>query len=189
MEFERTGIDGLILVKPRAIGDERGFFMESFRQDKLQAELDKVGLSVNFVQDNQARSAKAGVLRGLHFQTPPHAQAKYLGVSSGAVFDVAVDLRRASPTFGKWRSFILSADNRHRLFIPAGFAHGYLTLEPDTEVIYKVDDYYAADCDSGIAWDDPQLAVNWPIHEFGGAPVLSEKDRVLPKLADFKSPF
>lgn len=189
MEFEHTGIDGLILVKPRAIGDERGFFMEAFRQDKLEAELAKVGVSVNFVQDNQAFSARAGVLRGLHFQTPPHAQAKYIGALSGAVFDVAVDLRRASPTYGKWRSFILSAANRHRLFIPAGFAHGYLTLEPDTEVLYKVDAYYAPENDCGIAWNDPQLAIEWPVAEFGGEFVLSEKDRAQPTLAEFGSPF
>ena len=181
MEIEQSGLPGLVLLKPRPIGDERGFFMEGYRRDVLE----RAGIRVDFVQDNHSRSEKAGVLRGLHFQTPGATQAKYVWVTAGAVFDVAVDLRKDSPGFGLWRSFILSAENKRRLFVPRGFAHGYMTLEPGTEIQYKVDAYYSAGHDSGIFWRDPQLAINWP----DLPPILSEKDQRLPLLRDFDSPF
>lgn len=181
MQFEQSGLDGLVLIKPRAHGDARGFFMETWRRDLME----KAGLRADFIQDNLARSEKAGVLRGLHFQKPGQAQAKYIGVTRGAVFDVAVDLRAKSRTFGQWRSFILSAENKYRLFVPRGFAHGYLTLEPDSEVLYKVDAPYAPDLEGGIIWNDPDLGVSWPLE----VPQLSEKDRLLPRLRDFVSPF
>lgn len=181
MQIEQTGIKDLLLVKPLVIGDERGYFMEGFRQDKLEA----AGINTVFIQDNQARSEKAGIVRGLHFQKPRQAQAKYIGVSRGAIFDVAVDLRKKSPSYGKWRAFILSEENKHRLFVPRGFAHGYMTLEPGSEVFYKVDAYYSSKHDTGIFWNDPLLNINWP----NLAPILSDKDRDLPRLADFISPF
>lgn len=181
MQFEQTGIEGLVLVKPKAHGDARGFFMETWRQDLME----KAGLRAEFIQDNLARSEKAGVLRGLHFQKPDQAQAKYIGATRGAIFDVAVDLRAASKTYGKWHALILSEENKHRLFVPRGFAHGYLTLEPGSEVIYKVDAPYAPDLEGGIAWNDPDLAINWPVE----TPLLSEKDALLPRLRDFASPF
>ena len=146
MEIERSGLADLVLIKPKPIGDERGFFMESYRLDWLE----KAGLQADFVQDNHARSEKAGVVRGLHFQGPGATQAKYVWVTAGAVFDVAVDLRKNSPTYGKWESFILSAQNKHRLFVPRGFAHGYMTLEPGVEIQYKVDAYYSVRHEGGI---------------------------------------
>jgi dTDP-4-dehydrorhamnose 3,5-epimerase len=181
MQFERTGLEGLVLVMPRAHGDARGFFMETWRRDLME----KAGLKAEFVQDNQARSERAGVLRGLHFQKPDQAQAKYIGAIRGVIFDVAVDLRAGSKTFGQWRSFILSEENKHRLFVPRGFAHGYLTLEPGSEVLYKTDAPYAPGLEGGIIWNDPDLGINWPI----AAPQLSEKDKTLPRLRDLLSPF
>ncbi|MDR1243198.1 MAG: dTDP-4-dehydrorhamnose 3,5-epimerase [Deltaproteobacteria bacterium] len=181
MLIEQTGMEGLLLVTPEAIADERGFFMEAFRQDVLE----KSGVNAVFVQDNLVRSEAAGIVRGLHFQRPPAAQAKFIGVLRGAIFDVAVDLRKGKPSFGQWKSFILSAENNRRLFIPRGFAHGYMTLEAQTEVMYKTDAYYAPKHDAGIFWKDPLLKINWP----DLPPVLSNKDANLQRLSDFISPF
>ncbi len=151
------------------------------------ARLAEQGIDTVFCQDNHSLSRRSGTLRGLHFQTPSHAQAKLVRCVAGSIWDVAVDLRAGSPTYGQSVGATLSAENGDQLFIPAGFAHGFVTLEPDSEVIYKVDDYYAPDCDSGIAWDDPQLAVPWPLPD--GGPVLSSKDERLPRLIDWDSPF
>lgn len=181
MLIVRTKIEGLTLFRPTVHQDERGFFIESFRLGSLQ----RVAGPINFVQDNHARSAEPGVLRGMHFQTPPYTQSKYIWVTKGSVFDVAVDLRAGSPTYGRWEAFVLTAQNFLRLFVPKGFAHGYMTLEPDTEVQYKVDAYYAPKNDGGIAWNDPDLAIKWP----DLTPILSEKDKTHPYIRDFRSPF
>ncbi|UZP66012.1 dTDP-4-dehydrorhamnose 3,5-epimerase [Desulfovibrio mangrovi] len=181
MQIVQTGIPGLVILEPKVHGDHRGFFIETFRRDTLQ----NAGLPFDFVQDNHARSEQAGVLRGLHFQLPPATQAKLVWVTSGSVFDVVVDLRAGSPTFRQWYSVTLSAQNFKRLLVPRGFAHGYMTLEPGTEFQYKVDAYYAPQMESGIVWNDPDLAIPWP----DITPILSEKDNLLPKLAEFNTPF
>ena len=172
------------VLEPKRFADERGWFSETYSERQLLA----AGISARFVQDNQSMSRAAGVLRGLHFQTPPHAQAKLVRCVRGRIFDVAVDIRRASPTWGRWVAAELSADNGLQLFVPVGFAHGFLTLEPNTEVFYKVSNFYAPQCDSGIRWDDPTVGVRWPLVE-GTAPQLSPKDAALPPLAAFESPF
>jgi len=181
MRLIETGLPGLALLEPKVFRDERGFFLETYSV----AAFDALGIHARFVQDNHAYSAEAGVLRGLHFQLPPCAQAKLVWVVRGRVLDVAVDLRRDSPTFGKSFCVELSAENMQRLFIPRGFAHGYVTLAPDTEFLYKVDAPYAPQADAGILWSDPDLGIAWPVAE----PVLSAKDRQLPRLKDFASPF
>jgi dTDP-4-dehydrorhamnose 3,5-epimerase len=171
------------LVRPRRFGDERGWFVETHHSAKYEA----LGITVRFVQDNHSYSRPKHVLRGLHFQTPPRAQDKLVRCIRGRIWDVAVDLRRGSPTFGQWLGVELSPDKGDQLFVPAGFAHGFLTLEPDTEVEYKVSDLYAPECDKGLIWNDPTLAIDWPLE--GGEPILSDKDARLPSLADFDSPF
>ena len=181
MEFIRTDLEGIILLKPDVHADERGFLLESYSQVRFA----DGGIDVTFVQDNHSRSAKKGVLRGLHFQVPPVAQSKLIRVTRGAIYDVVVDLRKSSPTYGKWRSFDLSAENFQQLFVPAGFAHGFCTLEENTEVQYKVDSPYSPAHDCGIRWNDPDLAIVWPIKE----PILSAKDHDLPYFKDFTSPF
>ncbi len=181
MQCNATDFPGLCEFTPRVFEDARGFFLESYNRERFR----EAGIDCAFVQDNHAYSADKGVLRGLHFQAPPHAQAKLVWVTRGAVFDVVVDLRRGSPTFGRWAGFELSAANFRRLFIPRGFAHGYVTLEPHTEFMYKVDDYYAPKSEGGIRWDDPDLAVAWPLGEV----LLSGKDKALPAWEEFSSPF
>jgi dTDP-4-dehydrorhamnose 3,5-epimerase len=181
MRLIETALPGLVLLEPKIFRDERGFFLETYSRETFV----QLGIQANFVQDNHAYSAAAFVLRGLHFQKPPHAQAKLVWVVRGRVLDVAVDLRRGSPSFGRNFCVELSADNFLRLFIPRGFAHGYVTLEPDTEFLYKVDAPFAAQSDAGILWSDPELAVPWP----DCVPVLSAKDRVLPRWKDFATPF
>ena len=176
MKFITTDIDGLVTIQPDVHGDDRGFFLESYSQEAFE----KAGITCRFVQDNHSCSKAAGVLRGLHFQKPPFTQAKLIRVTRGSIFDVAVDLRATSPTFGQWRGFELIAENFTMLFIPAGFAHGFCTLEPDTHVEYKVDAPYSPQHDSGIIWNDPRLAVSWPITR----PILSTKDAHLPPLRD-----
>ena len=172
------------LLKPKRFADERGWFSETYNENRFLA----AGIPARFVQDNHSMSRGAGVLRGLHFQTPPRAQAKLVRCVRGRIFDVAVDVRRGSPTYGRWVAAELSGDDGEQLFVPVGFAHGFLTLEPDSEVIYKVSDVYAPQCDGGIRWDDATIGVRWPL-ENGAAPQLSPKDAALPSLADFDSPF
>jgi dTDP-4-dehydrorhamnose 3,5-epimerase len=183
MQIERLEIPDLLLVTPRKHSDQRGFFSETFRADVFAGS----GAEASFVQDNHVLSMQKGVLRGLHFQTPPHAQGKLIRCTRGAILDVAVDIRAGSPTYGRHVALELSSGNWRQLWIPCGFAHGYLTLEDDCEVIYKVTDYYAPECDRGIAWDDPALAIAWrlPASEI----ILSDKDRKQPRLSDVETTF
>ncbi|KQW80380.1 dTDP-4-dehydrorhamnose 3,5-epimerase [Devosia sp. Root413D1] len=176
MDVERLDIDGLMVFEPRVFEDERGAFFESFNEARFR---EATGFDGNFVQDNHSISHK-GVLRGLHYQVPPHAQGKLVRVLAGAAFDVAVDIREGSPTFGKWAWVELSAANRKQLWIPAGFAHGFLALEHGTEFLYKTTDFWHAASDRSIRWDDPEIAVAWPLT---GAPVVSRKDAAAPSLA------
>lgn len=176
MRVVKTAFDGVVLLEPDLYEDDRGFFMESYNERTFH----ELGISVRFVQDNHSLSTKAGTVRGLHYQLHPHAQAKLVRVTRGAIYDVVVDIRRGSPTFGKWRSFILSEYNQRQLFVPKGFAHGFCTLVPNTEVQYKVDAYYSAKYDRGIFWNDPNLNIDWPVKEA----ILSEKDANLPLLED-----
>ena len=178
MKIERTAIPDVLRIEPKVFGDERGFFMESFNQKAFD---DAVGHHVAFVQDNHSRSAK-GVLRGLHYQLPPHAQGKLVRVVSGAVFDVAVDMRRSSATFGQWVGDELSASNHRQLWIPPGFAHGFLVLSDTADFLYKTTDYYAPQSERAVCWGDPRLAIAWP--DIGAAPTLSAKDAVAPQWAD-----
>lgn len=172
------------LIEPRRFGDARGWFTETYSEPVFA----QLGIGCRFVQDNHSLSVPRFTLRGLHFQTPPHGQDKLVRCIRGRVFDVAVDVRRGSPTYGQWVGTELSAENGHQLFIPIGFAHGFLTLEPDCEVTYKCSDTYAPDHDGGIRWDDPAIGIAWPIPA-GTMPELSPKDAVQPLLADFDSPF
>ncbi len=176
MKIVSTKIEDVKIIEPDVFGDERGWFFESYSKKKL-AEL---GIEVDFVQDNHSMSAARGILRGLHFQLAPKAQAKLIRCTKGAVLDVAVDLRKNSPTYKKWVSVELSAENKKQFFIPKGFAHGFLTLEPDTEFQYKVDEYYSAEHDRGIRFDDSEIGVDWGVSE----PILSDKDRNAPLLKD-----
>lgn len=182
MTITPTAIPDVLLITPPKYGDERGFFSEVFKESALIEH----GFSEVFTQDNHAFSAKAGVLRGLHYQSPPFAQDKLVRVVRGSIYDVAVDIRENSPTFGKWLGVVLSAENWQQLLVPKGFAHGYLTLEPDTEVLYKVTNPYAPECDKGILWSDPAIGVEWPLDE---PPTLSAKDEVQPLLADITLEF
>lgn len=177
-----TPIGGLYEIEPAVFGDDRGFFMETYNQ-KAFAE---VGLDITFVQDNHSKSG-AGVLRGLHFQTA-HPQGKLVRVIRGSVFDVAVDLRPESPTFGQWHGVLLTAENKRQLYISEGFAHGFLTLEDETEFLYKCTDFYDPDAEAGIRYDDPTLAITWPLEEVlssGRSVRLSEKDANLPTWAEY----
>ena len=179
----RLAIPELIKLVPRRFGDERGYFVETYNAREFAA----AGIAAIFIQDNQSLSAEAGTVRGLHLQVPPHPQAKLIRVLRGSIMDVAVDLRRSSPTYGRWCGTTLTASGGEQLFVPRGFAHGFCTLEADTEVAYKVDEYYAPDCEAGILWNDPALGVDWPVQP--EAAILSNKDRALPRLKDFNSPF
>ncbi|HEU0044507.1 dTDP-4-dehydrorhamnose 3,5-epimerase [Sphingomonas sp.] len=172
------------LIEPKRHGDARGWFTEVYSEPDFAAR----GITTRFVQDNHSLSRPRFTLRGLHFQAPPRAQDKLVRCIRGRIFDVAADLRRGSPTYGQWVGTELSAENGHQLFVPAGFAHGFLTLEEDCEVSYKVSDTYAPDCDGGLRWDDPTIAVAWPLPP-GAEPALSAKDLELPTLDRFDSPF
>lgn len=169
MKVISTPIPDVLLIEPQVFGDSRGFFFESYNQRNLQ---EKVGLTENFVQDNHSRSAQ-NVLRGLHYQIQ-QAQGKLVRAVVGEIFDVAVDIRKSSPTFGQWVGYVLSAENKHNLWIPAGFAHGFLVLSEVAEVLYKTTDYYAPQYDRGIIWNDPDLAIDWPLK---AEPILSAKDQ------------
>lgn len=174
MRVIKKSFDEVIVLEPIVHEDDRGFFLESFNEQTLS----QLGISVKFVQDNHSLSIKAGTVRGLHYQLHPYAQAKLVRVTRGAIYDVVVDIRKGSPTFGKWCSFILSEHNKRQLYVPKGFAHGFCTLVPNTEVKYKVDGYYSPEYDRGIFWNDPSLNIDWPITEA----ILSEKDANLPLL-------
>jgi dTDP-4-dehydrorhamnose 3,5-epimerase len=180
MTFTRTEIPDVVVIEPTVHGDSRGYFVETFRQDKLEEFL---GYKINFCQDNESKSSK-GVLRGLHYQLPPHAQTKLVRVIQGRVLDVAVDIRRNSPTFGKYVAVLLSAENKKQLLVPRGFAHGFVVLEDDTVFAYKVDNYYSPQCDRGIAFDDENLNIDWILNH--NELNLSAKDIKQPKLFDIK---
>ena len=182
MDISPLEIPDVKVLRPKRHGDARGFFSETWSRATMEA----AGIDIDFVQDNQSLSAARGTVRGLHFQTPPHPQAKLLRVIRGAVFDVAVDLRRGSPTYGRHAGAVISAEEWNQILVPVGFAHGFMTLEPDTEVIYKVSGIYSPEHDAGILWNDPDLGIAWPA---GMEPVLSDKDRVQPRLRDFDTPF
>ncbi len=163
-------IPDVVLIEPKVFGDERGYFFESFNQTAFNQ---AIGYEVQFVQDNHSKSQK-GVLRGLHYQLPPKAQGKLVRVVQGEVFDVAVDIRKGSPTFGQWVGEILSAENKRQLWMPEGFAHGFITLSESAEFLYKTTDYYAPEYERCIAWNDPEIGINWPLDQ---TPVLSDKDQ------------
>lgn len=182
MQVEHTELPGVLLITPKRFGDHRGYLSETYSRRAYA----KIGLELEFVQDNQSMSAQIGTLRGLHFQSPPHAQAKLVRCAAGALFDVAVDIRRGSPTFGKWVGYELSAENGVQMFIPAGFAHGFATRAPNTEIAYKCSAYYAPRSEGALAWDDPDVGIAWPLEN---PPVLSEKDAAAPNLAALDSPF
>ncbi len=181
MKAERLAIADLLLIEPTRFGDDRGFFSEVFSRRALAAH----GITADFVQDNHSLSRQKGVVRGLHFQRPPSAQGKLVRVVRGSILDVAVDIREGSPTYGQHVACELSASNWQQLWVPPGFAHGFVTLEEDTEVLYKVDAYYDREADAGIAWNDPALGIDWPVND----PILSDKDRKAPKLSDIPPPF
>ena len=184
MQTVRLAIPDVVLLRPKRHGDARGYFVESFNARTFARE---VGIEVAFVQDNEALSAQVGTVRGLHFQRRPTAQGKLVRAIAGAIFDVAVDIRTGSPTFGQHVSATLSANTGDQLWVPPGFAHGYCTVEPDSVIAYKVTNYYSAADDGGIAWDDPALGIEWPLAS--GAALLSDKDRRQPKLADLPATF
>jgi dTDP-4-dehydrorhamnose 3,5-epimerase len=178
-----TEIPEVKLLTPRAFEDPRGLFSETYHRDRFIAN----GVALDFIQDNESVSKRTGTVRGLHLQCPPQAQAKLVRVTRGRIFDVAVDIRASSPTYGKWVAHELSSQNRQQLLIPEGFAHGFCTLEPDTQVLYKVTAYYSPEHEFGIAWDDPDLAIAWPVT--ASEVSMSEKDRSLPAFTSFKSCF
>lgn len=181
MQIEKTSLPGVLLLIPFRFGDARGFFAESWnRRSLLEAGVDLP----EFVQDNHSLSASQGTLRGLHFQAPPHAQGKLVRCGRGRLFDVAVDIRKGSPTYGQWTGAELSFENGYQLWIPPGFLHGFVTREPDTEILYKCTDYYAPDCDGAVAWDT--IGIDWGLQK---APILSAKDSQAPVWNKFDSPF
>lgn len=180
MEVQETALPGVLVLKPKRHGDDRGFFCESWNRARLR----EAGLDVEFVQDNMSMSTDAGTLRGLHYQSPPHAQAKLVSCLRGSLLDAVVDVRRGSPTYGQHLTIELSFENGLQLFVPAGFLHGFVTRAPDTIIFYKVDSHYNAAADGAVRWDS--CGIDWGM---SGEPVLSPKDRAAPALADFDSPF
>ncbi|MBT2695923.1 dTDP-4-dehydrorhamnose 3,5-epimerase [Bacillus sp. ISL-40] len=182
MNVIETSLPGVMIIEPKLFGDHRGWFMETYSEARLQ----EAGIVVKFVQDNQSFSAAKGTLRGLHYQLHPKAQTKLVRCTKGAIFDVAVDLRKRSQTYGKWFGIELSAENKRQLLIPKGFAHGFLTVTDDVEVQYKVDHLYAPECDRGIIWNDPTIGIEWPVEM---TPILSTKDELAPLLADAENNF
>lgn len=180
MEITKTPIEGLLIIQPKVFGDDRGYFFESFRLDKLREN----GVDLGFVQDNESMSGK-GILRGLHFQNPPYAQGKLVRVIKGKVLDVAVDIRKNSPTYGKWHSIILSEKNKTIFWIPPGFAHGFFSMEDNTLFQYKCTNYYNKDTEGSVLWNDPQLNIDWGISD----PLISDKDKNVPLFKDLQSKF
>ncbi|MFA9556929.1 dTDP-4-dehydrorhamnose 3,5-epimerase [Evansella sp. AB-rgal1] len=181
MNIIATKLQGVYILEPAVYDDNRGFFMESYNKKVLKEQ----SIDVSFVQDNHSLSTEAGVLRGLHYQLNPRAQSKLVRVCSGAIIDIIVDLRQNSETFGQWISVMLSEQNKHQVFIPKGFAHGFCTIEPNTQVLYKVDEYYEPKHDRGIIWNDPSIGIQWPT----STPILSEKDSKLPLLKNAEMNF
>ncbi|MEO1470500.1 MAG: dTDP-4-dehydrorhamnose 3,5-epimerase [Pseudomonadota bacterium] len=181
LDVEALAIPEVRVIRPRKFGDHRGFFSETYNRRAFA----EAGIDLDFVQDNHSLSGEVGTIRGLHYQSPPFAQDKLVRVVRGAILDVAVDIRRGSPTFGQHVAAKITAEDWNQILVPVGFAHGFVTLEPGTEVIYKVTNYYAPDCDHGILWNDPALAIDWGTD----TPVLSDKDHKQPKLADITPPF
>lgn len=180
-DFERLEIPELIVISPKVFGDERGFFMEVYQQEEFR----RLGIDVSFVQDNHSKSVPRGVVRGLHFQKNPRAQAKLVRVIAGSVFDVAVDLRKGSPNYGKWVSVTLSAENKKMMYIPQGFAHGFCTLEENTEVMYKTSEEFSLEHDRGVVWNDKDIDIQWPVDN----PILSKKDQNWPALSEADNNF
>lgn len=183
MEFETTGIDGVLLLTPKRFADSRGFFSESWNRRVMQAQ----GLDYTWVQENHSLSNQIGTVRGLHCQFPPHGQAKLVRCGRGALFDVVVDIRKGSPTYGQWEGFDLSFENGRQVLIPEGFLHGFVTRAAETEIIYKCSGYYAPAHEGTVRFDCPDLAIDWGLE--GTEPLLSDKDAAAPGLADFESPF
>lgn len=178
-----TALDGVLVIRPDRHGDHRGFFCETFNGALLK----EAGIDIDFVQDNQSLSVSTGTVRGLHFQAPPHAQDKLVRCGRGSLFDVAVDIRKGSPTYGHWVGEELSFENGKQLLIPRGFLHGFITREPNTEILYKCSDYYAPECDGAVRFDDRDIGIDWGLDE--AALVLSDKDAKAPLLKDLISPF
>ena len=183
LKVEALEIPDVKLITPPRFGDDRGFFSETYNAARFR----EAGIEADFIQDNHSLSARAGTVRGLHYQAPPFAQAKLVRVLAGAILDVAVDVRRDSPTYGKWVAAELSAENGIQIFVPRGFLHGFVTRAPDTEIAYKVDNGYSKACDGAVAWNDPVLAIDWGIP--ASAAILSERDAAAPAFAGFVSPF
>jgi dTDP-4-dehydrorhamnose 3,5-epimerase len=181
MNIIETKLQGVYIFEPQVINDHRGYFMESYRKSLLE----QIGIDIDFIQDNHSFSKETGILRGLHYQLNPKAQSKLVRVCTGAIYDVIVDIRKNSPTFGEWVGVILSEENKRQVLIPKGFAHGFCTLVRNTNLIYKVDEYYDPRLDRGIFWNDPELGIDWPISE----PILSKKDSKLPLLKNAEMNF
>ena len=182
MDVQTTPIPGLLVITPARFGDDRGFFSESYSKTRMAEH----GVETEFVQDNHSLSARVGTVRGLHFQSPPHAQAKLVRCGRGVLFDVAVDVRKGSPTFGQWFGVELSFENGKQLLVPVGFLHGFSTRAPDTEIIYKCSDFYAPECDGAVRFDDADIGIDWGLT---GEAILSGKDEQAQSFADFASPF
>ncbi len=183
MQIEETALPGVLILTPRRFGDDRGYFSEVWNRETLRRQ----GIDIDFVQDNHSLSRSAGTVRGLHYQSPPHAQDKLVRCGAGVIFDVTVDARRGSPTYGKWVGVELSAENGRQILVPRGFLHGFVTRAPNSELLYKCSDVYAPDCDGAVRFDDPDIGIDWGIAP--GAAILSDKDRDAPSFATFSSPF
>ncbi|MBY0076507.1 dTDP-4-dehydrorhamnose 3,5-epimerase [Priestia aryabhattai] len=181
MNIIKTKFEDAVLIEPKVFGDHRGFFTESYNKEMFQQN----GIDMDFIQDNHSLSQQPGTLRGMHYQLNDKAQTKLVRVTRGAIYDVIVDIRKGSPTYGEWQGFILSADNKRQLLVPKGFAHGFCTIVENTEVQYKVDELYSPEHDRGIAWNDPSLNIDWPFHN----PVLSDKDTKHPTLEESDNNF
>lgn len=183
LKVEALAIPDVKLVTPPRFGDDRGFFSETYNAQRFK----EAGIGADFVQDNHSLSAQKGTVRGLHFQAPPFAQAKLVRVLRGSIIDVAVDARKGSPTYGQWVSAELSAENGVQIYVPRGFLHGFATLEPDTEIAYKVDNYYSKECDGSVLWSDETLGIDWGVRPEEA--MLSDKDKTAQSFAEFKTPF